>query len=92
MAEFQYSGNHSRDVLLHNNQENLQNIPLGTYFKPDPLTYANYGSKLQLVTHGSYSNYNPFIASWQKKTGRITFTTNYTFSKALGIRDGETDN
>lgn len=49
-------------------------------------------SGMTLVTHGSYSNYNGFIATWQKQTGRMTFTTNYTFSKVLGTRDGETDN
>jgi hypothetical protein len=47
---------------------------------------------VSLLSHGSYSNYNAFILSWQKQTGRATFTTNYTFSKALGIRDNETDN
>jgi len=45
-----------------------------------------------VVTHGSYSNYNAFIATWQKQTGKVTFTANYTFSKVLGIRDNETDN
>jgi len=30
--------------------------------------------------------------SWQKQSGPITFVTNYTFSKVLGIRDGETSN
>ena len=47
---------------------------------------------MTLVGHGSYSNYNALIATWQKQTGRITFTTNYTFSKVLGIRDNQTDN
>ena len=45
-----------------------------------------------MVSHGSYSNYNGFVVSWQKQTGRITFTTNYTFSKVLGVRDQESDN
>jgi Carboxypeptidase regulatory-like domain len=110
VAEFQYSGNRSKDMLLDNAQENLQNILPGTYFKPDPKTgvvnnpsatnfptadyypYPEYGATLRTVTHGSYSNYNGFIATWQKQTGRVTFTANYTFSKALGVRDGETDN
>jgi len=30
--------------------------------------------------------------SWQKQSGPIVFLTNYTFSKVLGIRDGQTDN
>lgn len=109
VAEFQYSGNRSRDMLLDAAQENLDLIPVGAFFKPDPLTGAindpnlasfpandylplqNY-TGLSLVSHGSYSNYNAFIATWQKQTGRVVFLANYTFSKVLGIRDGETDN
>jgi hypothetical protein len=51
----------------------------------------NYTS-IQLLTHGGYSNYNAFIAKWHKQTGRTTFTINYTFSKVLGTRDGQTFN
>jgi hypothetical protein len=42
--------------------------------------------------HGSYANYNSLQASWQKQSGPITFLINYTFSKVLGIRDGQTSN
>jgi hypothetical protein len=52
---------------------------------------ANY-TDVNIIRHGSYSNYNAFIATWQKQTGHVTFTMNYTFSKALGIRDDNTDN
>jgi hypothetical protein len=52
---------------------------------------SNY-TDITLVGHGSYSNYNAFIATWQKQSGRMTFTANYTFSKVLGIRDNQTDN
>jgi hypothetical protein len=52
---------------------------------------ANY-TDLILVGHGSYSNYNSLILTWQKQTGRATFTTNYTYGKVLGIRDNQTDN
>jgi len=45
-----------------------------------------------LLTHGSYANYNSLQVSWQKQSGPITFLTNYTFSKVLGITDGQTDN
>jgi hypothetical protein len=47
---------------------------------------------MTLVGHGSYSNYNGFIATWQKQAGRMTFTANYTFSKVLGVRDNQSDN
>ena len=53
--------------------------------------YHNY-TGINLIGHGSYSNYNSFIATWQKQAGRITFTTNYSFSKNLGCRDGQTSN
>ena len=109
VAEFQYSGNRSRDMLLHGPLSNLNNIPLGAFFKPDPLTgkindpaasgfqpndyypLHNY-TGMTLIGHGSYSNYNAFIATWQKQTGRSTFTMNYTFSKVIGIRDNQSDN
>jgi hypothetical protein len=47
---------------------------------------------MTLVGHGSYANYNGLIATWQKQAGRVTFMTNYTFSKVLGVRDNQTDN
>ncbi|HZQ17266.1 MAG TPA: carboxypeptidase-like regulatory domain-containing protein [Terriglobales bacterium] len=45
-----------------------------------------------LFSHGSYSNYNGMVAQWIKQTGRAVFTLNYTWSHALGIRDGNNDN
>ena len=54
--------------------------------------YLNYGKALIDVTHGSYSNYNALMMSWQKQAGKLTFSTNYTYSKLLGIRDGQTNN
>jgi hypothetical protein len=53
--------------------------------------YKNYQTML-LVSHGSYQNYNALMASWNKQAGPVTFMLNYTFSKVLGIRDGESDN
>ena len=52
---------------------------------------VNY-QDIYIITHGSYANYNSLQASWQKQSGPIPFLTNYTFSKVLGIRDGQTDN
>lgn len=45
-----------------------------------------------LLYHGSYANYNSLQVSWQKQSGPVNFLMNYTFSKVLGIRDGQTDN
>lgn len=57
----------------------------------DYLPYRNY-QNLTVVTQGSYANYNAVQIAWQKQSGPITFLTNYTFGKALGVRDGESDN
>ncbi len=52
---------------------------------------VNYQS-IYLISHGSYANYNSLQVAWQKQSGPVTFLTNYTFGKALGIRDGNTAN
>ncbi|HTQ55905.1 MAG TPA: carboxypeptidase-like regulatory domain-containing protein [Bryobacteraceae bacterium] len=114
VAEFQYQGNRSRDLLQDGPLSNVDNIPLGAFFGPDPITGINYYAQgklpssgafnlndfypyhqytnITLIGHGSYSNYNAFIATWQKQSGRMTFTANYTFSKVIGIRDNQTAN
>lgn len=53
--------------------------------------YYNYGV-LNVIRHGSYSNYNGMVVALQKQSGPITFLFNYTFSKVMGIRDGQSDN
>jgi hypothetical protein len=57
------------------------------HFRP----LKNY-TNVNLITHGSSANYNSLQLSWQKQSGSVTFLTNYTFSKVLGIRDGQSDN
>jgi len=52
----------------------------------------NVYQDVYLLYHGSYANYNSLQVSWQKQSGPVTFLTNYTFSKVLGITDGQTDN
>ncbi len=78
----------------------FQNDPLtGSVVSPfsssfnanDYYKYHNY-TGIQLFSHGGYTNYNAFITTWVKQTGRATFTTNYTFSKVMGTRDGQTFN
>jgi hypothetical protein len=109
VAELQYSGNRSRDMMLKGPLSNIDLIPMGAFFKADPKTgvvndpflggfptadyyrMSNYQG-MTLIGHGSYSNYNGLIMTWMKQTGRMTFTTNYTFSKVMGIRDNQTDN
>jgi hypothetical protein len=52
---------------------------------------TNY-QDIYVITHGSYANYNSLQVSWQKQSGPIQFLTNYTFSKVMGIRDGQSSN
>jgi len=47
-----------------------------------PLSYGT----LKIIDHKMYSNYNGLQITWNKQSGPLTFLTNYTFSKALGIR------
>jgi hypothetical protein len=109
LVEVGYHGSESRDQILGGSLSDVNLIPLGAFFGPDPLNGKinnpfiggfptndyyprhNYTS-IQLLTHGGYSNYNGLIMTWQKQTGRMTFTTNYTFSKVLGTRDGQSFN
>jgi hypothetical protein len=51
---------------------------------------TNYGD-IYLLNHAGYANYNSLQASWQKQSGPINYILNYTYSKVLGIRDGNTD-
>jgi len=116
VAEFQYAGSKSYDLMTNggnNGPGNIDVAPLGAYFGNDPITGQNLYkqgtmpnnfpqlndflplhnySGINLIGHDSYSNYNAFIATWQKQSGRMTFTTNYAFSKNIGCRDGQTSN
>ncbi len=64
----------------------MSGFPTNDYY---PL--INY-QQIGLISHGSDANYNALQVQWQKQTGPVTFLANYTFSKVLGIRDGETSN
>jgi len=47
---------------------------------------------LYLLTHQSYEKYNSLQASWKKNGARLNFQANYTFSKVMGILDGDSSN
>ena len=51
---------------------------------------VNY-QDIYVLNHGSYANYNSLQMSWQKQSGPINYMLNYTYSKVLGIRDGNTN-
>ncbi|HKR27348.1 MAG TPA: carboxypeptidase regulatory-like domain-containing protein [Acidobacteriaceae bacterium] len=48
--------------------------------------------KVFLLTHQSYEKYNSLQASWRKNGAKLNFQANYTFSKVMGIWDGDTSN
>jgi Carboxypeptidase regulatory-like domain len=50
------------------------------------VTAGNCLGTLKIIDHKMYSNYNSLQVTWNKQAGHFTFLTNYTFSKALGIR------
>jgi hypothetical protein len=68
----------------------------GTYynlgFNSNDYRPLNAYQDIYLLNHGSFANYNSLQVSWQKQSGPVTFLTNYTFGKVLGIVDGQTDN
>jgi len=72
----------------HPQDTNSGNIHHGNGFDGSQITPArplSYGT-LKLIDHKMYANYNSLQASWNKQAGNFTFMTNYTYSKALGIR------
>jgi hypothetical protein len=62
--------------------------PFGLTPGPCPSTglSCGYGDGLKIIDHKMYSNYNSLQVTWNKQSGPLTFLTNYTYSKALGIR------
>ena len=53
--------------------------------------YKTYQA-MHVGQHSGYANYNSLQANWQKQSGPVTWVTNYTFGKAMGIWDYETSN
>ncbi len=115
VLELSYTGNHGVDLTAQNvnvlstTLQNVNPVPLGGFFRPNPVTgavvplglidglgttqvnqyrpYPQYGN-IDVPRHILYSFYNGLQASWNKQSGRLTYGLNYTWSKALGIRDG----
>lgn len=113
--EISYAGNHGADLTAQNvnvlstTLQNVNPVPLGAFFRPNPVTgavvplglidglgttqinqyrpYPQYGN-IDVPRHILYSFYNSLQTSWNKQSGRLTYGLNYTWSKALGIRDG----
>ncbi len=74
------------------------NQPLACGTMSAPTFNANDYRPLQsyqnvyILSHLSYSYYNSLQVGFSKQSGPVTFLTNYTFSKVLGIRDGGSNN
>ena len=80
------------DAVLCGGQNSATANLYAAGFNSNDYRPLNSYQDIYLITHDSYQNYNSLQVSWQKQSGPITFLTNYTFSKNLGIRDGETSN
>jgi hypothetical protein len=53
---------------------------------------AGYGTNsITVGSHVGYSNYNGVQVSWLKRSGRLSYNLNYTYSKALGIVNSTVD-
>jgi hypothetical protein len=105
--EIAYVGNQSydQDTTASTYGPSLQNqnvIPLGAFFKPDPVDGQLYSTSniqfpndyrpypnyvnVNVMSHKAWSNYNSLQLSWNKQTGKFIFGANYTWSKTLGVR------
>ncbi len=113
--EIAYVGNQGRHLTAQNvdnltlSLQNINPVPTGAFFRPDPVTGAvvplglidslgttqvndyrpyNKLGDVYETRHILYSYYNGLQAGWNKQSGRLTYGLNYTWSKALGIKDG----
>jgi hypothetical protein len=68
------------------NTQSARPLTAGDCLTAGPDGTSNCLGTLKIIDHKMYSNYNSLQISWNKQAGHFTFMTNYTFSKALGIR------
>lgn len=61
---------------------NIANSSTATKDSYRPMT--NY-TDVYLLKHGAWSNYNSLQITWSRMSGPLTYSVNYTWSKALGI-------
>jgi hypothetical protein len=92
--EAAYVGNRSRDQLFNSD---LNQVPLGTAGcrtaalrgdNCDPFRqFVGFGA-VNVNRHIAFQNYNSLQVTLSRQTGRVGYLASYTFSKALGIRNG----
>lgn len=81
------------DRLLNGDLANINYVPFGAMLNdPDGepnlyRPYQQYGD-LNVYQHVNYQNYHSWQSLLSRQSSRFSFTASYTFSKALGIRDG----
>ena len=92
--EAAYVGNRSRDQLY---SQNVNLVPLNTAackasalaggncdaFRP----FKGFGD-INVISHIAYQNYNSAQFTLSRQIGKVNFLTSYTFSKALGVKNG----
>jgi hypothetical protein len=62
------------------------NIPgISSSQQNDYRPYPHYGN-IQVLAHTLYSNYNSLQVTLNRNSGILSYGSNYTFSKALGVR------
>ncbi len=76
-------------VLTLTGPNSIDNAPTNTInqYRPYYTPATNYGSIL-VPKHTLYSNYNALQVAASRQAGRVLFSANYTFGKALGIFGG----
>ena len=93
LFEVAYVGNHSKNTINADGLANINKVPIGAMLN-DPTGDVNKYRPLpqwQVLTvrsHDWASNYHALQTSWAKQTGRTNFTLAYTWSKAMGITNG----
>ena len=119
LVEVAYVGSTSKELVMGGESisgsgfgdfTNQNKVPLGAFFKPDPVTgvispnpenlsdgapknqeadYRPFGKEygtnaINVNSNSGYANYNGLQLSWVKRSDRLTFNFNYTWSKTLG--------
>jgi hypothetical protein len=92
MVELGYVGSKS-DHLLNDGINNFNSVPFGAMLSnpngdPNPYRPLSAYGDLPVTRHAHYQNYNALQTLLSRQGQRFSFTSAYTWSKALGIRGG----
>ncbi|MBC7927439.1 MAG: carboxypeptidase regulatory-like domain-containing protein, partial [Bryobacteraceae bacterium] len=93
LFEVAYVGNRSRNLINGDALANINKVPIGAMLN-DPTGDLNkyrpltQWQSLSVQSHDLSSNYHALQSSWGKQSGRTNFTFAYTWSRAMGITNG----